>query len=504
MKESLLSQQIENKEKIKKDIIFIDPPIHTDQELAYARLDDSLHGKEIPKGAHSIANFLQEENIDSTVIITDSFLKSDDYEISTEEKLNKSLEKLIEKKLVEFDSPLVALNLMYTFTEPTILNMSRFIKEKYPDKKIIVGGNHATFCSDYLLNPRNNTGIDVVVRGEGEWTTKKLINDLNGGGNLSEIDGISYRDINNMVMHNKPRERGDLKMIPPFDYSLIDKSEKDDILNFNHTVMFARACKGNCAFCTSPEMWTRKVDNVAVENFQQEIEFLLKNDIDLIAILDDDLLVTKEIFEKMIQPLIKSKEEYPNVNFLAQARLDHFTNKKYPSVIIDQMVDAGIKRLYLGIESGSQTILNNMRKGIKVEQIMEACGNIKNFSKNQIEVGAFWLLGHPGATEETEEESLRLLEGLLKGSFIDDLEIHNTVPFPGTAISTDPRVKIFDYDKKHYGFLNNYPVYDLVDKDNQNKIILSATQIKEFQDQALILREKYLGISREMPNKPVN
>lgn len=504
----MLQPKIEHKDKEPKepkDIIFIDPPIHTDQELAYSLLDDSLRGQEIPKGAHSMASFLKESDIKSTVITTDPFLKTREYSSKTPDEMSENLKKLLEEKVEHFDSPVVALNLMYTFTEPTVLEMAKFIKERYPEKIVVVGGNHATFTSDFLLDPENRTGIDIVVKGEGEWTVKELMEKVKSGSvNLSDIKGISYLDKDaNQVRHNNPRERGDLTTLPPLDYALINKPEEVDISHFNHTVMFARACRGNCAFCTSPEMWKREVTFATIENFQQEINFLIENGIDIISVLDDDVMVSGDVFEKIIQVLIDEKRKHPDIKFLAQTRVDNLRDAKNPEEAIRKMTEAGIKRLYLGIESGSQEILNAMRKGYKVSWAKEACANVKKYSDKQMEVGAFWLFGHPGANLETEEESLRFLEELLKEGLVDDVEIHNTVPFPGTSIDKDPRIRVFDKDLKHYGLLNNYPVYDLVDPENRDKIILSAKQIFEFQQKALEIREKYLGIPTDVANKPI-
>jgi radical SAM superfamily enzyme YgiQ (UPF0313 family) len=500
-----IPEQKEREPKEPKDVIFIDPPIHTDQELAYSLLDDSLRGQEIPKGAHSIASLLKKSNVKSVVIVTDAFLKTEEYVSKTPEEMSKNLKRLLKDKIEHFNSPVIALNLMYTFAQPTVLEMAQFIKEKYPEKIVVVGGNHATFSSDYLLDPQNKTGIDIVVKGEGEWTMKELMEKIKEGNiDLSGIRGISYLDTKtHKVKHNDPRERGNLKTLPPLDYALIHKPEETSILNFNHTVMFARACRGNCAFCTSPEMWNRNSTYATIKNFEQEIDFLVKNGIDIISVLDDDIMVSEEVFDQIIQVLAAEKEKHPEIKFLAQTRVDNLRDAESAKKAMEKMVKAGIKRLYLGVESGSQKILNSMRKGYRVEWVKEACVNVKKYSGNKVEVGAFWLLGHPGANMETEEESLLFLEKLLKEGLIDDVEIHNTVPFPGTAINKDPRIKIFDENLKHYGFLNNYPVYDLVDPNERSRTVLSAEQIFDFQKRALKLREKYLGISKTIANKPI-
>lgn len=389
---------------------------------------------------------------------------------------------------------------MYTFAEPSVLIMTKYAKEHFPEKPVVVGGNHATFSSDFLLDPKNKTGIDIVVRGEGEWTMEELSIELKKeNSDLSKIKGITYRNEVGEIIHNPPRQRGDLSELPPLDYSLVQKPKEIDIVNFNHNVMFTRACKGNCAFCASPEMWTRNITETAIKNFESELNFLVENNVRVISILDDDILVEKETFKKIIPTLAAVHEVEPTVKFIAQTRVDHLRNDANPTQTLEKMKQAGIKRLYIGIESGSQKILNEMRKGYKVEWVREACKNIKNAG---IEVGGFWLFGHPGATKDEEEKSLTFLEELLQNKLLDDLEPHIIVPFPGTSVAKDPRIQIIDYDKKHYGILNNQPVYNLIDPET-GKIELSSQEIRSFLERALVLRKEYLGVVEELPTRPL-
>jgi len=496
------SEETEVKED-QRDILFFDAPYHTDQELSYSLIKDSGENMDLPRGMLSIASHLKGQDISADVIPLDSYLYSNRNELMTDgkfdqAKLREAIERIVDEKIDKSNPKVVAFGLMYTFVEPIVVQMTQHAKEKYPNKYVVVGGNHATFSDLELLDPENNTGIDIVIRFEGELTTQELMAELSmPNPDLSKVKGISYRDSSGEIHQNEPRDRVDLYQMPPLDYDSLDSPE--DLDKFNQTAMFLRGCRGNCAFCTSPKYWDRELTEGRSENFEKEIEYLAKNGVEIISVLDDDILASEEGFNLIISSLRQVKEKYPNVKFIAQTRVIHLSDKERCQSQLDQMKEAGISRLYLGIESGSQEILNEMSKGYKVEWVEQALRNVHEVG---IETGGFWLFGHPGATKEREEESLLFMEKTLKEGLLDDVEAHGVVPFPGTRISQDKRIQVFDHNKKHYGFLNNYPVYNLIDPET-GKITLSADEIKGFLDRSLELRKQYLGVEEDIANKPV-
>lgn len=481
------------------DFLIFDPPIHTDSKLQYSLLDDNSKGQEIPKGAHSVASFMEDNKIATKVVITDSFLKQED-----DKDYNQRLEELIVEKIKEFGNPAnIGISLMYAFTEPSVLEMVKFIKNKFPDKRVIVGGNHATFSVNRLLDPDNNSGIDFIVRGEGEETSAELMQELKRNKenpDLSSIKGISYIDKETGTVKNNPeRERMQSDQLPPIDYSLLDMSSEDKLINFNHYVLFNRGCKGNCAFCTSPKMWKHEITNIAVENFEKEIMHLLKNGVRNIALLDDDILVEETAFNQITDILIKIQENKKalgldpesEISFIVQSKVNHFVDRDKSKDILEKMIKAGIDKIYLGIESGSQAILNSMHKGLKVENTPKALENIREFAKDKIKIGAFWIIGHPGATKDEEEKSLEFLKKLIQKDLIDELEAHVFVPFPGTQAATDKKIKIDNnVGKNDYGFMNNDPAFDLINPKN-GKIVMTREEIKNFLDRTLEFWNQY-------------
>jgi len=496
-------------EKIKRNpegVVFFDPPIHADQELEYSIISDSGKHMDLPRGQLSMASYLRENKVSASVVPMDAYLypRRGDFIIdgkSDNENFRLALNNLIDEKVEKSNPKVMAFGLMYTFVEPTVLKMTRYAKEKYPDRYVIVGGNHATFSDLDLLDPENETGIDIVVKYEGEETMCELMAELSKESpDLSQILGISYRDNNGGVVQNEARNKADLYALPPLDYGLVETPEGVGMDKFNHTAMFVRGCHGNCAFCTSPRFWDKKVREGKKDNFQAEIEYLAKNGVKSVGLLDDDILASNEGFDLIVGALKEVKQKYPELVFIAQTRVDHLRNKKTEcQAWLSEMKEAGISRLYLGIESGSPEILREMRKGYRVEWVEEA---LKNVKKAGIETGGFWLIGHPGATQEWEGKSVDFMEHLLKDGLLDDVEAHGVVPLPGTKIANDPRIRVIDHDKKHYGFMNNFPVYELIDPETQ-EVILSREQIYSFLYRTLLLRKKYLGIEIEADHVPI-
>lgn len=170
-----------------------------------------------------------------------------------------------------------------------------------------------------------------------------------------------------------------------------------------------------------------------------------------------------------------------------------------------------------------------MAKGYQVEEAYEACRIVKD---HEIEVGAFWIIGNPGSSPVEEEKSLVFLERLLKDGLLNDIEAHIAVPFPGTAMAQDPRIRWNDRarDFANFGIVGSTdPVFALVGYEEKNpdkgnlkrdanknyipildpatgepKIVMSEEQIKTFHRRANALRKQYLGIDENQANSPLS
>lgn len=524
-------------EKKQADIIIFDAPFHSDPELAGQALDDSGMKQEIPRGALSVATLLERHGLDAKVVPTDSFIHAQGREKNGEEvDFKDRIKNAIDKVLEEHNPKVVGISYMFSPTTDSVLFMEKYIKDKYPDTKVIIGGNNATFDEknkEKLLNPET-VGTDAVVNFEGEWTALNLMDAFekaNSEGkevDIKAIAGVSYWN-GERVVNNPRRERGNPAEVGPLNYKNVILPEGVKIGDFNHYVLFARGCAGRCAFCTSKEFWQNMITSIGLKSFREELETVAgavheregreKN----IGILDDDLLMElwfdadgnivddelqaiekKTVFE-IINPVLKGiHEKYPEINFIAQARVGHLrgevdqevekrynpranTRIKNPEILTD-MKESGINFVLLGIESGNQQILDHSIKQTKKEWVEPAC---RALQEAKIGVGAFWIIGLPGSTKEGEEESLAFLADLVEKGVVDEIEAHVLVPLPGTLVrKTMKGYKVGDdFDESSSKALfDEEPPYERVDKEG--KTTLSREDIKELFNRTRVLSQK--------------
>jgi radical SAM superfamily enzyme YgiQ (UPF0313 family) len=480
--------------KNEKDIIFFSSPVHLNPALLEHRIVLGQPCGEIPNGLLHIASYLHCFGIQSLVVPIDAFLYK--RKIVDVSHLIDTIVSLFREQILFYDPEILAFEMMYTFNSDTVIDIIKKIKIMFPQKLIIVGGNHATFCSDEILS-KNNV-IDIVVRKEGEWTTKEIVAAyLNKSFDKVKIQGISYLK-DGCITHNPDRLRGNLKELPPLNYNLIKLPDDVNVTMFNHSVIFTRACKSSCTFCTSPNMWNRQVTSKSIQSFEQEVSWLANQGVlTKISVWDDDILVTEKSFNQVVGILSNVRSRFPDVNFYVQSRVSHFrnSNKRIHSQL-NSLKKAGVRKIFLGVESASQVILNEMKKDYKSEWIIEACRIIKEYD---IEVGIFLIVGHPGSSLLEEKRSYDLIEKLLINNLIDDMQCHILSPLPGSAVAKDYRLQIINHNPKNYGLVYNYPVYDLVDK--YGNITFSRQAIWSCLEKLLDMRLQYLGLERNQSNK---
>ena len=262
------------------------------------------------------------------------------------------------------------------------------------DTPLVVGGYKATVEVEELFRAVAN--IDIIVRGEGEETIKEI---LNGTPN-EKILGISYRN-GQTIVHNANRPLPDVDIIGSPDrflrrnkyYMRINGIGVAD-LTFD-SVLSARGCPFNCKFCTfnlNPLGQKRDYAARSVESVVKEIEEIGAN---TILFNDDNFFTDIKRSEKICDLIIARKIKK---RFLAQARIEI---AKHPR-LLDKMVKAGFKMLFMGIESPHDHILAALNKGFDSAEIRRCFAVLKKYP---IYYHGYFIYGNIG---ETEKEMLEI------------------------------------------------------------------------------------------------
>ncbi|MDP3730356.1 MAG: radical SAM protein [Candidatus Omnitrophota bacterium] len=261
---------------------------------------------------------------------------------------------------------------------------------RLPDNMpLVVGGYKATVEVDDLFRicPR----IDIIVRGEGEETIKEILKEVPP----ENILGISYRS-GQAVIHNANRPLPDVDLIGAPDRRLRRNQYCIKVngigladLTFD-SVLSARGCPFNCKFCTfalnplgqKRDYAARSVESVVNEVGRIRANTILFNDDNFFT----DIKRSEEICDLIIARKIKKR-------FLAQARIEI---AKYPG-LLDKMVKAGFKMLFMGIESPHDRILAQLNKGFDSAEIRSSFAVLKKYP---IYYHGYFIYGNIGETEK--------------------------------------------------------------------------------------------------------
>jgi len=275
---------------------------------------------------------------------------------------------------------------------PNAKRILQIIKQDNPRAKVIIGGPHATLKTDECLKD----GFDRVVRGDGETA-----NILVGG---PVVVGVE-----------RP-----LDDYPIIDRSLVDIKSyryflKDELTT---TVVTSRGCPYKCAFCCKNyvSVRLRSADSVIAEirNLHDDFGYTALMFFDDIFILD----------RQRVEAICRVLKEL-GIIWRCFVRADLVV--KHGRSLLQTMADAGCVEVGMGIESGSDKILSIINKGETVKTIKAA---IKMLHEENIRVKGFFIIGLPGETRDTLDETQRFVEEM----YLDDKDFTIFQPYAGTPI----------------------------------------------------------------------
>ncbi|MFH1439365.1 MAG: radical SAM protein [Candidatus Woesearchaeota archaeon] len=316
------------------------------------------------------------------------------------------------------------------FTSPTpafqqVVDLSKLIKKQSPHIKIIVGGVHP---SAMPFETMNEGCFDFVCFGEGEITTLELLKSIEKGSkDYSKIDGLLYHD-GEKVVQNKPRKLiEDLDILPLparhlLPLELYYTSPAKSVSNKNCTsLVTSRGCPFNCTYCVAKVVWTRRVRFRSPKNVVDEMEECVKRYNLGEFNLHDELFTASE--KRVIEICKEIMRRKLDIAWVCMARVDTIHSEK----MLRYMKKAGCGKIVFGFESGSQKVLDLMKKGTTIKQAINAVNKVK---KVGIKTAGNFMLGNIGETKKTMRQTINLAKRLNP----DTITFFQTSPYPGTQV----------------------------------------------------------------------
>lgn len=300
------------------------------------------------------------------------------------------------------------------FTSACIV--AKLVKEIDEKVIVIIGGPYPSMVGKETIE---YSLADFAVKGEGEFTILELLHAIESKGNFSYINGLVYRK-DGIIYENPPREFiQDLETLPfPYDSAKEILKDYDKYPKSAFGYIFAtRGCPYNCFFCGSRHIWSRKVRFRPPINVIKEIKILQKEGVRLFSFVDDNFGVNKQYLTDLCNALIRY---CPRIRWSCEFHL-----KLVDEENISLMKKAGCFLIQLGIESGNNEILKQMRKNITIEDALIAAKAIKKYG---IQLQAFFIVGFPQETENTLADTIKAMKQIK----CDILTYSIFTPYPGT------------------------------------------------------------------------
>ncbi len=323
---------------------------------------------------------------------------------------------------------------------PKAYKAAKILKEEFPDIPLIAGGTHPSVMIDEALRE----GFDIVVRGEGEYTTLELVNYLENNGfeksGLSDIAGIAYINDGKIVKTKDRPLIQNLDELPWPARHLVDMSKYtlfNKNINIAH-IMASRGCPYGCIYCITSYYWGRRFRYRSAQNVVDEIKYLYEKYHAKTIVFTDDEFTANWKFVRDFIDLIKKNNL--DISFSCGTRVD-LINKDLMKLLYDN----GCNALYFGVESGSQDTLNKIGKRITIEQakkVFSWAKELKGFT-----TGSF-ILGFPWETIDDMKNTVDLAIKLDPNY----AQFTALTPYPGTplyefAVNNN---LIVDHNWEHY------------------------------------------------------
>ena len=270
--------------------------------------------------------------------------------------------KQVKKEVEKYQPDLVGLTVPVTSAIEDVLGYAKIAKNY--GCMTVIGGWHPTLAVEQTLS---SPWIDIVVRGEGEFTFRELIET----GSPENVNGLSYKK-DGEIIHNPDRiflkNLDDLKL--PARHLV--KDNKYRVFNMNcDAIETSRGCPQGCKFCSTNVVYKRSWRPRSVENVIQELEIVSKNKkITDVFFVDDNILVDMKRVRKLCLEIIKGKREgrIRDLKFFFQGRLDAMA--RHPD-ITNLMGEAGFWLVLVGVEATDDKTLKQIDKGCNIDKIKE-------------------------------------------------------------------------------------------------------------------------------------
>lgn len=391
-----------------------------------------------PLGAAYIAGVLKQAGIPYRVIdaVGEGIDNISSYPARPDMKMQGlSYEQIVER--IPAGADIIGFSCIFSTLWPITRELARAVRGRFPHALLVLGGEHGTAVAENALH---SSDIDLVVLGGGTETVLDVISAYRANPasrvHWAEVKGIAYLDAEGYFHDNglSPRRRA-VDDIPLPDWDSIPIREYIDRHQINGAnigrsmpLLATWGCPYRCTFCSNAGMWTQAWIPRSPKLVADEMELYKKKYAvtnfdfqDLTAMIQRRWIL--EFSRELIERKLDVTWQLPS-----GTRAEVFDQE-----VAEKLYAAGLRLLSFAPESGSPTMLKLVRKQIDLDKML---GSMKVALDVGFKLSCFIVIGFPGETKETLQETIALIRRMaLLG--VHDVVVSKFVPYPGSKLFKD-------------------------------------------------------------------
>ncbi|MDB5393578.1 MAG: B12-binding radical protein [Rhodospirillales bacterium] len=306
------------------------------------------------------------------------------------------------------------------------LAVLRAVKRAYPALPTIAGGWHPSL---FPVETLEEASIDIVVSGQGERSFAELVERLSRGETVEGVAGTIYRD-GDRIVKNKPRALESLDAFTPPNFDLIPVEryfafKKRRQLDYITSI----GCNFRCAFCADPFVYGRDWKAASAVRLGEQIETLWRRyrftDLNF---QDETYFTHRDRVAEICEEFLRRGLEF---TWAGTLRADQ--GVRLPDDVWRLCVQSGLRRVLVGVETGSHKMMERIRKDTTVDAVLETAAKCR---EHDIAVIFSFIVGFPDETEEEVEATLGLIKTLRAMSTKFETPLFYYKPYPGSSLAT--------------------------------------------------------------------
>lgn len=360
------------------------------------------------------------------ILYVSAYLKQNGHDVTIIDSTFKSQESW--KTEVEEVQPDIVFFYTNLMTKVNIIKLNSWLKANTGVKFTGVGGPDVTYnIENYLKH-----GFDVAIIGEGEQSAEELVSAIQNNSDWNAVSGIAFQQNGQITQTPARIKMKDLSDLPLPDRESIDLQLYLSIWKKYHgkatvNISSQRGCPYSCKWC-STAVYGRSYRRRPAHQVADEIEYLQKEyGVEALWFVDDVFTVKFKWVRELYEEFQKRNLE---IDFEIISRAERLNDE-----ILGMLKEMGCFRIWIGAESGSQDVINAMRRSVSVDEVRE---KIKLTQSYGIEAGTFIMVGYPGEMHRDIKETANHL----KVAPPDEFTITKAYPIKGTELYQEVEDKI--------------------------------------------------------------